>query len=160
MNTISIIVPIYNVEQFLPNCIDSILIQSFTDFELILVNDGSTDRSGEICDLYARMDNRIKVIHKPNGGVSSARNKGIDISKGNYIAFVDPDDTIEPKMYDVLLQSALRYKADIVVCPYKAINLIDNTVTISSVWKNVNCALSKEKINQYLLPLILVDKTY
>ena len=89
---ISIIVPVYNVEKYLKRCIDSILNQSFTDFELILVDDGSTDNSGEIIDEYAIKDERIKVIHKENGGLSSARNVGIEYSKGNYIAFVDSDD--------------------------------------------------------------------
>ncbi|WP_066067720.1 glycosyltransferase [Neobacillus soli] len=160
MPKLSVIVPIYNVEEFLPNCIDSILEQTFTNFELILVNDGSPDNCGKICDFYAKKDNRINVIHKTNGGVSSARNIGIEISKGEYIAFVDPDDTIEPNMYDVLLKAAIKYEADIVVCPYNSINLIDNTTSISSVWNNGNCSINKETIHKQLLPLILVDKTY
>lgn len=92
---ISIIVPIYNVEKYLGKCIDSLLNQTYRDFELILVNDGSPDRCGQICDEYAQRDNRIVVIHKENGGVSTARNVGIDIAKGDYIAFIDPDDWVE-----------------------------------------------------------------
>ena len=96
MNTpkISVIVPVYNVEQYLPRCIDSILAQTFTDFELLLIDDGSPDKSGEICDEYAERDSRIRVFHKKNGGVSSARNKGLELAWGNWIAFVDSDDIV------------------------------------------------------------------
>ena len=99
---ISIIVPVYNVEKYIHKCINSILDQSLTEFELILVDDGSPDRSGEICDEYSKKDNRIKVIHKSNGGVSSARNIGIDKACGEYIGFVDPDDYIDVNMYERL----------------------------------------------------------
>lgn len=85
---ISIIVPIYNVELYLEKCIESIINQTYKDIEVILINDGSTDKSGIICDKYAKIDDRIIVLHKENGGVSSARNKGLDIAKGDYIAFV------------------------------------------------------------------------
>lgn len=95
MPKISIIVPVYNVEKYLRKCIDSILNQTFKDFELILIDDGSTDESGKICDEYNLKDNRIKVIHKENGGLSSARNAGLDIAQGEYIGFVDSDDWIE-----------------------------------------------------------------
>ena len=91
---LSIIVPVYNVEEYVSECIDSILAQTFTDWELILINDGSTDNSGKICDEYAQKDSRIKVIHKENGGLSSARNVGLDITKGEYITFIDSDDRI------------------------------------------------------------------
>ena len=94
MCEVSIIVPIYNVEKYLPRCIESILAQTFTDFELILVDDGSPDRCGEICDYYKKKDKRVKVIHKENGGLSSARNAGINIAIGDYIGFVDSDDYI------------------------------------------------------------------
>ena len=127
MLTLSIIVPIYNVAPFLKQCIDSILLQTMNDFELILINDGSTDESGEICNNYSKMDRRIKVIHQINKGVSSARNTGIFIAQGDYIAFVDPDDTIEPNMYEILTKSALKFKADLVVCPIRTINTNDNT---------------------------------
>ena len=91
---ISVIVPVYNVEQYLRRCIDSILAQTFTDFEVLLIDDGSKDRSGEICDEYAKKDIRVKVFHKKNGGVSSARNVGLDNAKGEWITFVDADDYI------------------------------------------------------------------
>ena len=95
MPKVSIIVPVYKAEQYLHRCVDSILSQSFTDCELILVDDGSPDKSGEICDEYASRDSRIQVIHKQNGGVSSARNAGLDVAHGEYVWFVDSDDWIE-----------------------------------------------------------------
>ena len=91
---ISVIVPVYNVKLLLPRCIDSLLNQKFTDYELLLIDDGSTDGSGEICDEYGEKDSRIKVIHKSNEGVSKARNKGIDEAKGEWITFVDSDDYV------------------------------------------------------------------
>ena len=96
---LSIVVPVYDVEQYLPRCIDSILKQSFTDFELILVNDGSTDNCPIICDEYADKDDRIKVIHKENGGLSDARNTGINKASGKYISFIDSDDFIVENTY-------------------------------------------------------------
>ncbi len=99
---ISVIIPIYNVEQYLRQCLDSVINQTYKNLEIILVDDGSTDNSGKICDEYALKDARIKVIHKENGGVSSARNAGLDIAKGDYIGFVDSDDYIEKDMYEYL----------------------------------------------------------
>lgn len=94
---ISIIVPVYNVEKYLNRCVDSILAQTYTDFELLLIDDGSTDDSGTICDEYAAKDSRIRVFHKPNGGASSARNMGLDYAKGEWIAFADADDYVMPE---------------------------------------------------------------
>lgn len=111
----SIIVPVYNVEQYLPRCIESILNQSIKEFELILVNDGSTDESGNICDLYADKDDRIVVVHKENGGVSSARNYGLDIAKNEYIVFVDSDDYI----YKDYLKKLYNPNVDMVLCNIK-----------------------------------------
>ena len=96
MPKISIIVPVYNTEKYISNCIESILKQKEKDFELLLIDDGSKDQSGRICDTYATKDDRIKVIHKKNGGVSSARNLGIDHAKGEMIFFIDSDDTVGP----------------------------------------------------------------
>lgn len=118
---ISIIVPVYNVEKYISRCIESIINQSFSSFELILVDDGSPDSCGEICDYYAKKDSRIKVIHKQNEGLSSARNSGIEVAKGEYIAFVDSDDYIHRDMYKNLYDAAIKNKSDIVVCDYKKV---------------------------------------
>lgn len=116
MTMLSIIVPVYNVEKYLSKCIDSILAQTFTDFELILIDDGSPDNCGIICDEYAKKDSRIKVIHQKNQGVSAARNKGLDIAVGTYLGFVDSDDWIEPNMYEYMLRSINETDEDIIVC--------------------------------------------
>ncbi|ABY44567.1 glycosyltransferase family 2 protein [Bacillus mycoides] len=113
---ISIIVPVYKVERYIHKCIDSILVQTFEDFELILVDDGSPDTCGEICDRYADKDMRIKVIHKENGGLSSARNAGLENAKGDYIGFVDSDDWIEPDMYELLYGMCVEQGCDIAIC--------------------------------------------
>ena len=99
---ISIIIPVYNAENYLRRCIDSVLSQSFTDFELILVDDGSKDKSPQICDEYASQDTRVRVIHKANGGVSAARNDGLDIAKGEYVTFIDSDDWVEREYLETL----------------------------------------------------------
>ena len=111
---ISVIVPVYNVEAFLPRCVDSILAQTYDDLEIILVDDGATDGSGALCDAYAAKDSRITVIHKENGGLSSARNAGLDAAAGEYIAFVDSDDWIEPEMYGHMLSLMGKYDAKLV----------------------------------------------
>lgn len=113
---LSIIVPIYNVEAYLPRCIDSILAQTFLDYELILVDDGSPDNCGSICDEYAQCDNRIKVIHKKNGGLADARNAGLTMARGQYIGFVDGDDSIAPQMYERMLEVAQSQRAQMVSC--------------------------------------------
>ncbi len=104
---LSIVVSVYNVEKYLRECLDSILCQEFSDFELIIVNDGSTDDSLAICNEYKTKDRRIRVIDKSNGGVSSARNAGIDVALGEYIAFVDSDDYIVPSMFNIMLSTIL-----------------------------------------------------
>lgn len=116
MPKISIIVPVYRVEEYLDKCVQSILNQTFTDFELILVDDGSPDRCGEMCDGYAEKDSRVKVIHKENGGLSDARNAGIDAASAEYIGFVDSDDYIAEDMYEMLYENIVKYDADISAC--------------------------------------------
>lgn len=118
---ISVIVPAYNIEKYIGRCIESILNQTYRDLEIIIVDDGSTDQTGNIIDLYAANDGRIKSIHKENGGVSSARLKGIEASSGSYVGFVDGDDYIEPEMFEKLLNNALHYQADISHCGYKMV---------------------------------------
>ena len=122
MPKLSIIVPVYKVEKYIHKCVDSILTQTFTDFELILVDDGSPDNSGIICDEYEVLDNRIKVIHKKNGGLSSARNAGLDVAKGDYIAFIDSDDYITADMFETMLDVAIKNNADMVKCGFKEFN--------------------------------------
>lgn len=111
---VSIIVPVYNVESYLIKCINSILNQTYKNLEIILVNDGSTDSSGEICEQYSKIDNRIKVIHKENGGLSDARNFGIKTAKGKYILFVDSDDYIEENAVEKLLEVSEKKNLDVV----------------------------------------------
>ena len=122
--TISIIVPIYNSSEYLRSCISSILSQSFTNFELILVNDGSTDDSKKICLAFAVKDQRILVVDKGNGGVSSARNAGIKVSSGKYLMFIDSDDTISPYMCEKLLKGIEQSKSSLAICGYCFINEI------------------------------------
>lgn len=111
---ISVIVPVYNVEEYLPRCVESILAQTYRNLEIILVDDGTKDNGGAICDAYARQDARVQVIHKKNGGLSSARNAGIDASTGEYIAFVDSDDWIEPEMYEKMMALMEKYAVRLV----------------------------------------------
>lgn len=118
MQLLSVIVPVYNVEKFINDCIDSILGQSYKNIELILVDDGSTDSSGEICDKYCSVDKRVKVIHQNNKGCSAARNAGIANAKGNLIAFMDADDLIDQDMYEVLIKNLDMTNSDVSACSY------------------------------------------
>lgn len=112
--SISIIVPVYNIEEYLPRCIESILRQTYTNLQLVLVDDGSKDRSGALCDEYAKKDSRILVVHKENGGSSSARNRGIEVATGEYLGFVDSDDYVEPDMYEKMVTAILENGCNIV----------------------------------------------
>ena len=116
MPRLSIIVPVYKVEKYIHKCVDSILNQTFTDFELILVDDGSPDNCGRICDEYAEKDSRVRVIHKENGGLSDARNYGIDAAEGSILGFVDSDDMIDNDMYDQMIRFLDNNELDIVCC--------------------------------------------
>lgn len=113
---ISVIVPVYKVEPYLERCVRSVQNQTFQDFELILVDDESPDRCGELCDDYARQDPRIRVLHKKNGGLSDARNAGMDLARGRYVCFVDSDDFIDPEMLQVLYDLAQKHQAEIAIC--------------------------------------------
>lgn len=113
---ISVIVPVYKVEQYLNRCIQSIVNQSYNDLEIVLVDDGSPDECPAICDSWAERDQRIKVIHKENGGLSSARNAGLDIATGDYIAFVDSDDYAASNMFEIMLDAAIRNNVDVACC--------------------------------------------
>ena len=118
---ISVIIPVYNVEKYLEKCIKSVISQEYKNLEIILVNDGSTDKSGEICDNYKLIDDRIKVMHKKNGGLSDARNCGLDNARGEYIAFLDSDDWIDKKLYSSLYNIINKYDADIAICNFKKV---------------------------------------
>lgn len=115
---ISIIIPVYNVEQYLGKCLDSVLAQTYKNLEIILVDDGSTDNSGTICDEYKKKDRRIRVIHQINQGVSAARNAGLNIATGSYIGFVDGDDWLELDMYEYLLNLCFLYETEVSVCEF------------------------------------------
>lgn len=118
---ISIIVPVYNVEQYLEKCVSSIINQTYKNLEIILVDDGATDNSGKICDELAKLDNRIKVYHKENGGLSDARNYGVEKATGEYIGFVDSDDYIDPEMYEKLYEAIKKEDVDVAECSLKVI---------------------------------------
>lgn len=115
---ISVIIPCFNVEKYIDRCMESVLNQTYQNLEIILVDDGSTDGTGKICDLYSQADERIRVIHKRNGGLSSARNAGLEVAAGTYIGFVDSDDWIEHDFYSYLYDLIVRYQADIAQCAY------------------------------------------
>ena len=112
---ISIVIPVYNVENYLEKCLNSVINQTYKNLEIIVVNDGSTDKSGDICDKYSEIDKRIKVIHKKNGGLSDARNAGINVAKGKYIGFVDSDDYIDKEMYNIMYNNIMVNKANICI---------------------------------------------
>lgn len=118
---ISVIVPVYNMERYLERCVNSIIQQTYKNLEIILVDDGSTDASPQMCDAYARKDSRIKVIHKTNGGLSDARNAGLAIAMGEYIGYVDSDDWIEPQMYQYMYEACVQNNAQLAVCRYAKI---------------------------------------
>ncbi len=139
MSQISVIVPVYKVEPYLRRCVDSILAQTFTDFECILVDDGSPDNCPAICDEYAQRDNRVRVIHQENGGLSAARNAGIDWafehSDSEWISFIDSDDWVHTRYLELLMDATLKYSAEIAVCRYekvteKATELVQKTASV------------------------------
>ncbi|MBK0074660.1 glycosyltransferase [Bacillus sp. S56] len=148
---ISLIIPVYNAEKFLPRCLDSVKNQTYNDLEIILVNDGSTDYSGLICDEYAQKDKRFTVIHKENGGVSSARNIGLDVASGKYIGFVDPDDWIETNMFENLYHLIEKNKADIVACGYIR-ETVDGIILNKNIESDVKILNKEEALNTILNP--------
>ena len=113
---ISVMIPVYNSESFLRRCVDSATAQTFRDIEILLIDDGSTDSSGQLCDALARTDNRIRVIHRKNGGVADARNTGLDHARGEYLIFLDSDDYIDADMLETLYGLALKYETKIAAC--------------------------------------------
>lgn len=147
---VSVVIPIYNVEKYLKNCIDSILNQSFKDFEIILVNDGSTDKSIEICNEYVKKDSRIILINKKNGGLSSARNAGLNVAKGKYISFIDPDDCISENYFNILVEKAENNNCDVIVSGYKTIpNNIEiiPSYKLNKILKGTDFILSSDNVH-------------
>lgn len=132
---ISVILPVYNTEHYLKQCLDSVLCQTYRDFEVILIDDGSADGSGDICDEYAQKDRRVKVIHQKNRGVSSARNAGLREASGEWISFVDSDDWLEADMFQVLLTGAEKYQADIAAGDVYEES--ERGWTIRNIWKEL-----------------------
>jgi len=140
---ISVIVPVYNSIKYLEKCIDSILSQTFQEIELILVNDGSTDKSGDLCEAYSRLDSRCRVFHKKNEGIASARNLGIRNASGKYIGFVDADDFIHKEMYQILYRNIKLSNAELVICEYKPVQEgeevdIQKSITPKNKMKSLN----------------------
>lgn len=144
---ISIIIPVYNVEPYIEKCIESVINQTYQDLDIILVNDGSTDLSGDICDKYSKLDSRIRVIHQKNSGQSKARNVGISIARGEYIGFVDSDDYIELNMYEKLINTMEQYNADIVECAVK--NIYTNK-TVYNETKKIYICTGEEALKKHL----------
>lgn len=148
MSKVSVIVPVYNVEQYVAKCLDSIINQTYKNLEIICVDDGSTDKSGYICDEYAKKDSRIKVFHKANGGLASARNAALTHVTGDYIGFVDSDDWIEPEMYETLVHNLEQNSVDMVCCNFSKI-YNDRIDVMKNEWDIKNSVLDTADILYY-----------
>ena len=159
---ISVIVPVYNVEQYLERCVDSIISQTYTNLEIILVNDGSTDNSGKLCDELAKKDERIRVIHKENGGLSDARNRGIDEAESDLVGFIDSDDYIDSDMYEVLLKNLNNTDADLSMCALYDVynNTPEAQVTNKETWKLSSEQAIKMVMEAKILSVTAVNKLY
>ena len=160
---ITVVVPVYKVEQYLVRCVDSILAQSYKNLEIILVDDGSPDKCGEMCDQYAELDNRVKVIHQKNQGLSAARNAGIDAATGDYISFIDSDDYVERRMIEVLYENLSTYQAQISCCEH--VDVYEGKTVPKPRLQNEACKLTSEQaLAKYLLSstvdLIVWNKLY
>ncbi|MCE5175151.1 MAG: glycosyltransferase [Bacteroidales bacterium] len=147
MSKISIIVPVYNVEAYLDRCVQSLLNQTYHNLEIILVDDGSPDNSGKICDRYAEKDTRIRVIHKTNGGLSDARNVGIEMAIGDYLGFVDSDDFIHSEMYETLYLNLINSNADISICSYEKV--YDGKIVANDLRNEVSVMSNIEAIDHF-----------
>ncbi len=152
MPTVSVIMPIYNTEKYLKKAIESILAQTYIDFELILVDDGSPDNAGDLCDIYATKDERIKVIHKENGCLTSARKAGFLAANGEYISFVDSDDYVHCDFLLKLVRAIQKYQAEIAMCSYMLVTKGEERVA-SLPWKE-NVLYKDDILQRYALPLI------
>lgn len=159
---ISIIVPVYNVEAYLEKCVESILKQTYTNLEILLVNDGSTDKSGELCDKLALRDHRIRVIHKENGGLSDARNRGIDEASSNLIGFIDSDDYIDEDMYETLYRQMVASKADLSMCGHYDVyhQISEKQVAEIKTWELMPEEAIKMVMEAKILSVTAVNKLY
>lgn len=159
---ISIIVPVYNVEAYLERCVESILKQTYTNLEILLVNDGSTDKSGELCDKLALRDHRIRVIHKENGGLSDARNRGIDEASSNLIGFIDSDDYIDEDMYETLYRQMVASKADLSMCGHYDVyhQIPEKQVAEIKTWELMPEEAIKMVMEAKILSVTAVNKLY
>lgn len=158
---ISIIVPVYNAAIFLPRCLDCILQQTYTDFELLLIDDGSTDSSGEICDKYCMLDKRCKAVHQKNGGTAAARNTGLELAVGEYIAFVDNDDWIHPQYFEYLYNAINSGTYSLAMVLYKTVK--DASVTVSNVeyitdtvYSSSLCTMLFDSVEESGIPYVFV----
>ncbi len=152
-NLISVIIPVYNVEQYLRQCLDSVTNQTYKKLEIILIDDGSTDNSGKICDEYALKDNRIKVIHQKNAGVSNARNIGLKNTQGEYISFIDSDDTVDTKMYEYLFYVTRGINFDLIKYRYEKI-VSDRVIENNLDSTNIKILDTEELINNFVISSI------
>lgn len=173
---VSVIIPVYNVEKYLEKSLDSVISQTYKNLEIILVDDGSTDRSGEICDKYQSKDSRVNVIHQENSGVSAARNLGLDMATGDAVIFIDPDDYIDLTMMEDMIKALKKNSADVVICGYRIVSdnkeierrplegilkdedIIGSIFTeqvFSAVWNKMFCKniLMDENLNYYRFPV-------
>ena len=150
---VSIIVPVYNVKSYVGECVESLCRQTYTNLEILLVDDGSTDGSGEVCDEYADRDERIRVIHQANRGLSGARNTGLDNVQGEYIAFVDSDDLVSPNYVETLYELLMRYDADIAACAYIKVT----TEQLTNIREKV---LSLDNVREICMPSVKLLKQW
>lgn len=150
---VSIIVPVYNVKSYVGECVESLCRQTYTNLEILLVDDGSTDGSGEVCDEYAGRDERIRVIHQANRGLSGARNMGLDDARGEYIAFVDSDDLVSPNYVETLYELLMKYEADIAACAYAK----GTTEQLTDIREKV---LSLDNVREICMPSVKLLKQW
>lgn len=157
---ISVIIPVYNVEAYLPQCMDSLLAQDYEQLEVILIDDGSRDESGAICDAYAAKDSRVKVIHQPNGGAAAAKNAGLRVATGEYLTFLDSDDYLEPNVYGYMVEILRKENADAVQCAFRDVwkgrskdcvvysgrEVVDSDEYLSRLMVDYTCALLWNKV--------------
>lgn len=154
-NKLSVIIPVYNVEEYLEQCIESVLKQAYSPFEVILADDGSTDKSSSICDQYEKADKRVRVIHQPNQGHTIARQNGFRVSEGDYIIFIDSDDWIQGEMFTLMMDKAVKENADIVQCGFIAVKNGINTDAVSPYSPGM---YDKKRLKEIIYPTMIYNK--